>query len=185
MLKKGAIILLLISPLLTWLLFKPIRLFAPEFNGMSCPEKHLCVDDPRKFNRAKYLYEKSLLFTQENVGILKTKPMIVFCSTEKCSDAFGMGRRSAMHLPMGIVIGPRAWKEYYISHELIHQLQQQEFGILFTFQKPKWYLEGMAYLLSGDPRLDLREPLQQYRRDFEVWFSSVGKGNLWLEGEKL
>ncbi|MBV1873940.1 MAG: hypothetical protein KUG80_04120 [Gammaproteobacteria bacterium] len=177
--------MLLMLPLLTWFLFKPIRVLAPELNGMTCPEQYLCVDDPRNVNRAKSLYEDALLFVHENVGVLNTKPMVIFCTAEICSKAFGMGRRSAMQLPMGIVIGPRAWKEYYVSHELIHQLQQQKFGVLYVFQKPKWYLEGMAYLLSDDPRLDLNEPLQKYRQEFKVWLSSVGKDNLWLAGEKL
>ena len=185
MFKKGIVVFLLFSPLLTWFLFKPIRVIAPEYNGVTCHERHICVEDPSELNRALHLYEESSLFIQGNVGILSTKPVVVFCSTEKCSNNFGLGRRTAMQLPLGIVIGPRAWKQYYVSHELIHQLQQQEFGILYTFQKPQWYLEGMAYLLSGDPRIELNEPLQKYRQDFKVWLSGVGKENLWLAGEKL
>lgn len=183
MFKKIAIILLLTAPLMAWLFYKPLRVIAPEFNGMSCPEKYLCVDDVTKSSNAKKLYEETLLFVNTNVGKLNTKPLTIFCSTEKCSDAFGLGKRSAMHLPIGIVISPRAWKKHYVVHELIHQLQQQELGILFAFQNPKWYLEGMAYSLSADPRTELSEPFQQYRKDFNTWFLSVGKDNLWQIGK--
>ena len=72
-----------------------------------------------------------------------------------------------MHLPIGIVISARAWESYCISHELIHQLQQQEFGVLYSFQKLKWYIEGMAYYLSNDPRENSGEPLQDYRNVFQ------------------
>ena len=183
--KKSIGILLLFFPLLTWALYKPVRIVAPELNGVNCSSEKICVDDISKFDEVRHLYESSLLAVRKNAGALDKNPLIVFCSSLECSNAFGLGNRSAMHLPVGIVISPRAWKKYYISHELIHQLQQQEFGFLYFFQKPKWYIEGMAYSLSQDPRATLNEPFQEYRQTFNAWLQKVGIENLWVLGHEL
>jgi len=184
-LKLLVVVFILICPALFWFLFKPIRLLAPELNGLFCQKEYLCIDNLDSLDSAMSLYDSSLLFVENNVGKINEKPLIIFCSTDVCSRSFGMGRRSAMQLPIGIVISPRAWEKHYISHELIHQLQQQEFGALYSYKKPKWYLEGMAYFLSNDPRNDLGHPLQDYRTEFQVWYKDVGKDNLWSAGKSL
>jgi len=176
-------IILIILQLALWFFFKPIRVVTPELNGLFCKEKNFCIDDVEHLDDAVALYNESLLFVKNNIGEITKEPRMIFCSTKSCSDSFGLGRRSAIQLPIGIVIGPRAWKRYYISHELIHQLQQQKFGALYYYKKPQWYLEGMAYLLSDDPRELLGGPLQGYRTEFQKWYESVGKENLWTEFE--
>jgi hypothetical protein len=79
----------------------------------------------------------------------------------------------------GTVIGPKAWTDYYVRHELIHHLQGQRLGVLNTLLKPPWFVEGMAYALSGDPRAPLAEPFEGYRRTFSAWMDAVDKGKLW------
>jgi len=86
---------------------------------------------------------------------------------------------------IGSVIGPRAWKPYYVRHELIHYLQGQQLGVPQLLLKPSWYLEGMAYGLSEDPRAPLAQPFEAYRSEFFAWYRSVGRERLWVEGRRL
>jgi hypothetical protein len=68
------------------------------------------------------------------------------------------------------VIGPRAWKPFYVRHELIHYSQAERLGTLSLLLKPQWFVEGMAYALSQDPRAPLAEPFESYRRSFLAWY---------------
>jgi hypothetical protein len=57
---------------------------------------------------------------------------------------------------------------------------------MYRFHRgPEWFIEGMAYSLSEDPRTELAEPFEQYRSQFEAWFRSVGKEQLWEQARKL
>jgi hypothetical protein len=111
---------------------------------------------------------------------------VTFCSSQACADYFGLGARSAVTLgTIGTVIGPRAWKAYYVRHELIHYLQARELGVPQLLLKPSWFVEGMAYGLSEDPRAPLAQPFETYRTEFFAWYKSVGKERLWIEGGRL
>lgn len=85
----------------------------------------------------------------------------------------------------GTVIGPRAWTDYYVRHELIHHLQCQRLGVLNAVLKPVWWVEGIAYALSRDPRVPLAEPFEGYRRQFLLWMGEVDRDAMWMQAEKL
>lgn len=72
--------------------------------------------------------------------------------------------------PFGIAIAPRGWKQYYVAHELIHHWQAENFGSLALLKGEPWLIEGMAYSLSNDPRKELHEPFESYRRRFNDWY---------------
>ena len=111
---------------------------------------------------------------------------MVFCESEACAQSFGLGRSTAKTTgPFGTVYGPRAWTPYYVRHELIHHLQNERLGMYRFHRGPEWFIEGMAYSLSEDPRTKLAEPFEQYRSQFETWFRSVGKEQLWEQARKL
>lgn len=113
---------------------------------------------------AERLYAEATSFLAENVGPVADTPRFIFCSSEACAATFGLGKRSAVTTgTIGTVIGPRAWKPYYVRHELIHHLQAQQLGTLRLLLKPSWFSEGMAYSLSEDPRPELIQPFQGYR----------------------
>lgn len=78
-----------------------------------------------------------------------------------------------------------AWKPYYIRHELIHVLQAEQLGVLSLLRKPKWFVEGMAYALSEDPRVPLAEPFETDRAAFRKWYLTTNKVNVWRDAEKL
>lgn len=55
----------------------------------------------------------------------------------------------------------------------------------WVFYKPIWFKEGMTYSFSQDTRSVLPEVFKEYRLEFEKWYRSVGKENLWQEARKL
>jgi hypothetical protein len=179
--KRIAMLLVFAVPVMSWAIVKPVRVIAPELAGVvSCTAAPVCVDDTSKLTEASGLYSEANAFVAARFGVFLHQPRVVFCSTQACADAFGLGARSAVTVgTIGTVIGPRAWKPFYVRHELIHQLQGQQYGVVKTLLKPVWLIEGMAYALSEDPRAVLAEPWQGYRTRFDAWHDKVGDAGLW------
>ncbi len=181
-LRRVALLLALVVPAVSWAVVRPVRVVAPEWAaaGVSCTAGDVCVDDVSRLAEASGLYAEAQGFVAARFGMPLQHPRVVFCATQACADAFGLGKRSAVTVgTAGTVIGPRAWKPFYVRHELIHQLQGERFGVLGTLLKPGWLIEGMAYDLSEDPRPVLAEPWQGYRARFRAWHAQVGDAGLW------
>jgi hypothetical protein len=69
---------------------------------------------------------------------------------------------------------------------LIHHLQMENIGSLHAlFFTPTWFIEGMAYSLSEDPRRPLPQPLEGWRSEFERWLPSVQNQDLWATARAL
>lgn len=186
MLKRLLLIGVLCTPVAAWAFFKPVRVVAPELTGLSCNSDTLCTDDASLFQEAATLYNEALHFVESSVGSINNKPRIIFCSSDACFQKFGLGKRSGATVgTFGIVISPRAWKPYYVRHEMIHHLQNEKLGMINALREPKWFMEGMAYSLSEDPRPNLSEPFEQYRSQFNNWYRLVGKERLWTEARNL
>ena len=178
--------MLLIVPLAAWALVKPVRVLAPQLEGLRCNE-WVCVDDTSRRAEATKLYRDALNSVQSSVSTLHSVPRAVFCATPACSDKFGFTAALAYAVgTFAVVISHRGWRPYLIRHELIHHLQNERLGWLRArLFKPEWWREGMAYSLSDDPRKPLPEPLEGYRSQFEAWFKQVGSANLWPKAEHL
>jgi hypothetical protein len=167
-------------PLLAWFLVKPVRVLAPQLAGVSCLSASVCVDDAARQQEADGLHAGGMSFVQNSLGAIGGHPRIIFCATQACADSFGLGARSAVTLAtFGTVIGPGAWKPYYVRHELIHQLQAERLGTLSLLLKPGWFVEGMAYALSQDPRAPLAEPWESHRRKFLAWHAALANQTVW------
>lgn len=180
------ILLLIVTPLLAWFVIKPVRLTAPELSAVHCDEQELCVDNDEYYEKARQLRSEAIEFLASELGTLNHEPKFVFCSTWECARNFGLGERSAVSFAsIGIAFSPRAWKPYYVRHELIHQLQVQELGAFSSLLYPSWLIEGMAYSLSEDPRRPLSQPWEAYRAQFEDWLTSIEPSHIWSEAEKL
>jgi hypothetical protein len=186
MLKKLIFAVAIALPVAAWAFVKPVRVLAPELEGLTC-EGSVCVDDPSRRSEALTLYRDALKYVQTSFGAMQAEPRAVFCSAPACSDKFGLGRRSAYNVgTFAIVVSHRGWQPYYVRHELIHHVQSERLGSLRNWLfKPTWFREGMAYSLSGDPRKPLPEPLQGYRSQFEAWYKEVGPASLWAAAERL
>lgn len=180
------IVIFIITPVVAWILVKPVRVVAPRMIGISCVSSSVCLDDPSKSQEASQLYQEALGFVSGSVAPIQKPPKVVFCSSKECADSFGLGARSAVTLgTFGTVIGPKAWKPYYVRHEMIHYLQGEHIGVIATLFKPTWFIEGMAYSLSEDPRQPLAEPFEDYRSRFNEWSKRTGKDHFWDEAGKL
>lgn len=186
MLKRLLLIGMFLIPATAWAFIKPVRVVAPELAGVSCSREFICTDDTSRYQEAVALYDEALHFVNSSVGAIENKPRVTFCSTETCFQFFGLGKRSAATIgTFGIVISPRAWKPYYVRHEMIHHLQNERLGLVKVWRDPQWFVEGMAYALSEDPRPKLSEPFEQYRSQFNVWYKQVGKTQLWTKARNL
>ncbi len=186
MLIRLFIVAILCAPAAAWAFIKPIRVLAPEWNGVSCINDTICTDDMSHYQEAARLYDEALHYVDSSVGVIKSQPRVIFCYSDTCSRSFGLGKRSALTIGhFGIIISPRAWKEYYVRHEMIHHLQHEKLGMLKVWRDPRWLIEGMAYSLSKDPRPKLSEPFEQYRTQFNQWYGRVKKGHLWEQASKI
>jgi hypothetical protein len=179
-------VFLLVIPLAAWALFKPVRVISPVLAGVTCISEYICTDDISHYQAASSLYDDALNFVDSNIDTINYKPRIIFCTTDNCFHTFGFGKQSAATVgTFGIVIGPHAWKQFYVRHEMIHHLQGEKLGLLKFWKEPSWFIEGMAYSLSKDPRPQLAEPWQQYREHFNQWYGEIRKENLWSEARQL
>jgi len=176
---KWILLFSLLLPAGAFAVVKPVRILIPQINGATCPENNLCIDDEKRLNEAKALYTDALKFVQDKLGAFDTTPRVVFCSSQKCFNEFGGGKRSAVTIgSFGVVIAPKGWKYYYVRHELIHHWQAEKLGNFKFWREPDWLTEGMAYSLSGDPRKFLDQPFQTYRSSFNEWNRARGAGGL-------
>lgn len=187
MVKRIFLVSCLLFPLTVWAIYKPVRVFAPELvSGITCESATICLDDTSRYAEAVKLYDEAIQFVISSVGEIKKKPRIIFCATESCFNAFGFNKASAHAVgTSGIVISPRAWKYYYIRHEIIHHLQAEKMGVISQWRSPAWFTEGMAYSLSQDPRKTLSRPHQEYREKFAQWYETIGNERLWEVSRKL
>jgi hypothetical protein len=184
--KRLALLLVTVVPALAWAVVRPVRVVLPELAGVTCISETICVDDRSQTERAQALYSEAVSFVNRDVSEVEGAPRVIFCATQACGDSFGLGARSAVTLgTVGTVVGPNAWKSYYVRHELIHYVQGKKLGVLSLLLKPSWFVEGMAYGLSQDPRSPLAEPFEGYRSTFIAWYKEVGKAQMWSAGAKL
>lgn len=181
-----AVLLFVVLPVACWALVRPVRVLAPTWAGVSCNAEQVCVDDAARLPQAIDLSHEAQSFVAGHLSPLQQAPRVVFCATQACAESFGLGSRSAVTLgTVGTVIGPRAWQPYYVRHELIHQLQGQKLGVVSLLFKPSWFVEGMAYALSEDPRPTLAEPWQAYRAQFRDWYAQLQTTQLWDAASRL
>ena len=180
------LIVLLFIPGASWAFYKPVRVLAPELNGVTCVTDAICMEDALRYEAASVLYEEGFAFVNALVGTIEEPPRAIFCSTQGCFESFGFDRAAAHTVGVsGIVVGPRGWKRHYMRHEMIHHLQAERLGVFAQWRSPEWFKEGMAYAMSQDPRPILSEPWQEYRSQFEAWLQSVGREGLWTEAARL
>jgi hypothetical protein len=94
------------------------------------------------------------------------------CSSEKCFARFGNPAVAALFVWSleNVIINRRGWHDHILRRKLIHHWQNEQFGTLQSSRLPRWYVEGMAYSLSQDPRNPLpRSDIESRREQFEAW----------------
>lgn len=185
--RRLVLLILVVVPLLAWIFVKPVRIIAPTLMDVSCRGTPICVENESRRAEATQLYDEARAFLATQITPLRGTPRMIFCSSDECARSFGLGLRSALTLgTSGTVIGPKAWQPHYVRHELIHHLQAQQLGLLrLLLLTPSWWIEGMAYSLSEDPREVLAEPWQKDRTQFDAWYRTIKKSRLWQQAREL
>ncbi|MGZ2746435.1 hypothetical protein [Burkholderia stagnalis] len=168
-------------PFAAFAFVKPLRVVAPALvPGVTCPRQDICIDDPARLGDALRLYHDGYTRAEAAVGHFRAVPRVVFCATQACADAFGLGLRAAQAVGnVGVVVAPRGWQTFFLAHELIHIRQAEALGNVAVATRPRWLIEGMAYALSGDPRHPLTEPFETWRTQFDAWHATLGARSLW------
>lgn len=169
------LLLLIVLLLMSVAVFaKPAKILWPETAGVTCVEPWLCLEVLEHQERAQQLYDEALRQVEFKLSGFADKPRVVFCSTQACFSRFGFAKSAANSIgDFGVVIAPRGWTAYYVEHELIHQWQARNWGVITTWLAEPWLTEGMAYSLSDDPREPLSEPFEGYRDQYRMVFNDL------------
>lgn len=161
--------------------YKPLRVLTPETFGLTCITDDICVEDTSTITEAAKLRDDALSFVTANVGPIERPPRVLFCNSEDCFSRFGNPAVAALNFSGldTLLINDRGWQDYILRHELIHHWQVEQFGVVQASRLPRWYIEGMAYSISQDPRDPLpRSDIQAWRDQFNAW---VEEGNDWRQ----
>lgn len=171
--------LLAAAPALAWAAFKPVRILAPTWNGVTCVER-VCVEQPVGLGRATALQGAAVAAVGAKLGPLAQAPLTVFCSTRQCYRSFGGGmERGATLFDWGVILPPESWVAHIVEHEYIHMLQAERLGLLGRQRMPDWFKEGMPFLVSAPPLHDLPDYAKPLVAQYQAWEQRVGRANVW------
>ena len=179
-------ICVLLTPLAAWYIYKPVRIFWPSMAGVKCVHENICIENIEQIELAQNLYTDAKKQVQSTITDFANAPHFIFCTTQSCFEGFGFDKASAQSFgTITTVVGPKGWKRHIISHEMIHHIQNEQLGTAKFITLPSWFVEGMAYSLSQDPRESLSEPWESHRHTFDEWYKTIQHSRLWEEAKNL
>ncbi len=179
LLKLIALALVVATPAIAWVTFKPIRILAPTLNGVTCVNR-VCVEDSAQLPRAQLLQRNAVSAVGRKFVPLERAPLTVFCSSRACYQSFGGGmERGATLFNWGVILPPESWVPHIVEHEYIHMLQAQQLGLVGRQQTPAWFKEGMPFLVSEPPDYDLPAYARPLVAHYQSWEQRVGRENVW------
>lgn len=136
------------------------RALTPALFNVPSIEDSIYTDAPERREEFLTLLKEARSRSEAFFGPLQRSPRIIFCTTERCADTFGLkplGITYGRHL---ILLGPKGVNEMILTHELAHVQLHSSLGVqdIFTPRIPAWFNEGLASYLANDPRLTTYEP---------------------------
>lgn len=167
-------------PIAAWAFFKPIRIIAPQLNGVTCVDA-ICVESLATLPAALQLHSDAMSNVAQKLRALNSPPRTVFCSTRACYESFGGAGRGITVFHLGVVIPPDSWQTYIVEHEFIHMLQAQELGLRGRERTALWFKEGMAFFVSAPPPFDLPDYAKPLVEQYAAWEQEKGRENVWAE----
>lgn len=183
--KLAILAVALAIPAIAWAAFKPVRIFAPALNGMTCANR-TCVEDPSRLPEAAALQHAAVAAVGRKLVPLETAPLTVFCSTRRCYHSFGGGmERGATLFDWGVILPPESWVPYIVEHEYIHMLQAQQLGLVGRQRTPDWFKEGMPFFVSEPPGHELPDYARPLAARYQAWEQQVGRENVWKASATL
>lgn len=87
-------------------------------------------------------------------GDLQSRPRVLLCGTDACYRPLGGGSRGIALLDRALILSPRGADTVIIAHELAHAELHRRIGLTATLARsvPQWFDEGLAVVVSDDPR---------------------------------
>jgi hypothetical protein len=125
--------------------------FAPLADGLYV-ESTMTDDNRAKLIAARTEGEKKVA---DFYGGLQTAPTMLACATRACADRLGSGNsKGAAYLSIGLRLSPGGLDPVIIAHERAHVELHGRIGLLnfWTGAIPTWFDEGLAVVVSDDPR---------------------------------
>jgi hypothetical protein len=123
-------------------------------------------------------------------GSLHGDPRILICATAGCYGKMGGGSRGMAMFDMALILAPGGDNPVIAAHELSHIELHSRIGRIKTFEKvvPQWFDEGLAVVVSGDPRYlkpegaadrCTAEPIADLPISRSGWVASVERDDLY------
>lgn len=87
-------------------------------------------------------------------GELQSSPRVLLCETDACYRPLGGGSRGITLLDRALILSPRGTETVIAAHELAHAELHRRIGLTATLTRsvPQWFDEGLAVVVSDDPR---------------------------------
>lgn len=87
-------------------------------------------------------------------GEQRSAPRLFLCTTQECYDGFGGGARGTAILDVVLVLAPLGFNGVIATHELSHVELHHRLGRFDALRRaiPQWFDEGVAAIVSQDPR---------------------------------
>ena len=116
---------------------------------------------------------KAKIYVENIWGKVESKPIIYACSTKACAKSLGIEARG-YQIYNHIALSPKALTKEIISHEWSHsELYKKVDGYFNWTEIPMWFDEGVAVIVSHDPRHD--EKLWEKIQNENIEYPSVNE----------
>jgi hypothetical protein len=152
-----------------------LAIFEPAIAAIGCPtcygfstvERDTFIDrsaSPRQREHALTVADEARRKVSAFYGRQESSPSVFICTTPECYARVGGGAsRGQAILDVGLFLSSRGFTPVIAAHELSHVELHKRLGRLKTMERdiPQWFDEGVAVVVSGDPRYPLARSEQQ------------------------
>lgn len=152
-------------------LLTALATFAPTLAAIACPgcygfarvEQDVFVDrdaTARQRAEARTVVADARAAVAAFYGAQQSTPVLFICMTPACYDRVGGGGSHGQAiLDLALFLSPQGGNSVIAAHELSHVELHKRLGRLKTMRRdiPQWFDEGVAVLVSHDPRYPLAQ----------------------------
>jgi hypothetical protein len=180
-----------------------LAVFQPAIVAIGCPpcfgfarlEANVFIDrdaTPDERDEARAIADGALHKIGAFYGQQKSAPDLFLCTTAACySRIGGGGSRGMAILDLALFLSPQGFTPVIATHELSHIELHKRLGRLKTLHRaiPQWFDEGVAIVVSEDPRYPLAqtgaECVAAFQGDMPVtrsaWIQEAEHGQLYAK----
>jgi hypothetical protein len=156
------LVVVLVAALVGVVVAYPVAVAAacPACYGFQRAGSDLYVDDsatPDQRRQAVEMIAAARQRVDEFYGDTRSSPRILVCLSDDCYGHLGGGEKGQTLRDLVVALSPAGANVVIASHELAHAEQYHRLGSRFD-QVPHWFNEGLAVLISDDPRYLTAKP---------------------------